>query len=115
MNGSYEPDICNDRYSLTRDFNLAPEKAFSAAIDQLYPHASGRQLISLFEGKVAHSTIVNWRAGRRGIPRWAIDRVRVELRQRFEPLDHALEHAKERLGLKAGALNLAKWKARKQP
>ena len=93
---------------------MKPATALNAAIDLLYPGASNRDLVTALRWNVDRTTLASWRSGRRGIPRWALDRVRSELRQRFEPIDRALEHAKERPGLSAGALNLARWRARKQ-
>jgi hypothetical protein len=97
------------------DLDLKPEKAFDQALRHLYPVASGRQLVTLFDNRAAHSTIVNWRAGRRNIPRWAIDLVRREWYARSAAIAYALDQIKERPGLKAGALNLAKWRARQKP
>jgi hypothetical protein len=90
---------------------LAPETAFDAALKWLFPDVSNKDIATRLQLRANRTTLANWRAGRRGIPRYALDRVRIELLQRFTPLNHALANAKERPGLKAGAKNLAKWRA----
>jgi hypothetical protein len=96
---------------MTRDSDTAPETAFSAAIEWLQPGASASDVVKRFGWRTDRTTVANWRSGRRRAPRWAIDAVRLELRTRYESLDRALAQIKERPGLQAGKINLAKYLA----
>jgi len=95
---------------------LKPVTPFAELIEVLAPGAGGRTIARLLKGKATRHAALNWKAGRRGTPKWALDMLADEIARRHEQERQVLERArqtKERPGLKAGALNLAKWRARK--
>jgi hypothetical protein len=96
---------------------LKRETLFSDAVEALQPGASGSAIAALLNNKVDRTTVANWRAGRRSAPQWAL-RVLADhhrsLASKHAALADQLYAQKERPGLKAGALNLARWRARKQ-
>jgi hypothetical protein len=100
------------------DLDPKPETAFSRAVNTLQPGASGHAIVALLDGKAKRTTALGWRAGRRHAPQWALQLLARKIRERslstLELANH-LDAQKERPGLKAGALNLAKWRARKRP
>lgn len=91
---------------------MALEKPFEMALHELWPDATGQDLVALFDGRVAVTTIANWRAGRRGIPPWAIDRLHQRIDERSAQAKRYLQHVVPGPGLKAGAINLARYRAR---
>ena len=91
---------------------MALEKPFELAIRALWPNATGQELVALFDGRAAVTTIANWRAGRRGIPAWAIDRLHQRIDERSAQAKRHLQHVAPGPGLKAGAINLARYRAR---
>lgn len=72
-----------------------------------------RDLVQLFDGRAAYTTILNWKAGRRNMPAWAIAR----LRQHWHSIDNAaradLDRIKPGPSQRAGAKNLAAYLARR--
>ena len=101
---------------LTRDFDLKPVTPLFELANILRPGATGKDLVELLDGRAERTQALHWRAGRRGTPTWALqllaDKIERDARERLEQANRARQ-AKERPGLKAGALNLAKWKARR--
>lgn len=91
---------------------MALENHFELAIRALWPNASGQDLVALFDGRVAVTTIANWRAGRRGIPSWAIDRLHQRIDEHSAQAKQYLQRVQPGPGLKAGAINLARYRAR---
>ena len=83
-------------------------------IEALAPGARGSRLVPLFDGKASQWRIANWRAGRRGYPRWAIEILRTKLQRRHALELEAISKMKEGPGLKAGARNLAEYLARRR-
>lgn len=71
-----------------------------------------RDLVQLFDSRAAYTTILNWKAGRRNMPAWAITR----LRQHWHAIDNAaradLDQIKQGPGQRASAINLARYRAR---
>jgi hypothetical protein len=68
-------------------------------------------LAALFADRADRTTILNWRAGRRNMPAWAIDRVRQRWLSIKQEGDADLGAMVPGPGLKAGARNLAIWRA----
>jgi len=102
--------------SHTRDFDLSPPTAFRRAVTTLNPNATGRDMVRMLDGKAKRTTALDWYAGRHHAPRWALERLAHEIQARANELAAIaaeVRQTKERPGLKAGALNLAKWRARK--
>jgi hypothetical protein len=95
--------------------DLKPVTTFARAVEALQPGAGGRSIVKLLDGKAKRHAILNWRAGRRQAPQWALQLLARKIRERAAELATVASEAhneKERLGLSAGALNLAKWRAR---
>jgi len=93
---------------------LALVTLFARAIETLQPGAGGRSIAKLLDGRVSRHCALNWKAGRRQAPKWALDILAAKIRAHTtNPLAIAaeLEATPERLGLKAGAINLARWRA----
>jgi len=97
---------------------LKPATLFAEAVEALQPGAGGRAIVKLLNGKAKRTSVLDWRSGRRQAPQWALrslaDQHRA-LANYHAALADQLDAQKERPGLSAGALNLAKWRARKQP
>ena len=95
---------------------MKPVTPFAELVYTLRPGATGKDLVELLDGRVERTCALHWRAGRRGAPQWALqllaDKIERDARERLERANR-LRQTKERPGLKAGALNLAKWRARK--
>src|SRR5216684_6338058 len=87
-------------------------KVYETTVDQalrwLVPDAHGRKLVALFDGRVTRATIANWRAGRRSIPQWAIDRIDQLTRER----SRAVTAIKPGPG--KSAIGFARWRARRE-
>ncbi len=95
-----------------------PVNDFQAAIEALKPNATGSDAAALLDNRVSRHVCLNWRAGRRRAPQWALQLLARKIRERAThatDLANHLDAQKERPGLKAGALNLAKWRARPKP
>lgn len=93
------------------------ETPFARAINALQPGAGGHAIVKLLDGKAKRTTALGWRAGRRHAPQWALQLLARKIQDRANQLTAIASEArneKERLGMSAGALNLAKWRARKQ-
>ena len=89
---------------------------FRRAVDVLQPGATGTQTAALLDNRISRNVACNWLAGRRQAPRWAFLMLASKIRERALPalaIAAELEQTKERLGLGAGPLNLARWKARR--
>jgi len=70
----------------------------------------------MLEGKAKRTTALDWFAGRHHAPQWALDLLARQIQDKASELAaiaHDVRQTKERPGLKAGALNLAKWRARR--
>ena len=94
---------------------MKPVTQFRQAVDLLLPNATGSQVAALLGNQVSRNACCNWLAGRRQPPQWALQLLASKIREQALPaieLAKQLDTQKERLGLKAGALNLAKWRAR---
>ena len=72
-----------------------------------------RDLKALFANRVASTTISNWRAGRRAMPAWAIDRIRQRWHQLESEARADLAQMKTGPGKKAGTRNIMAWNARR--
>src|SRR5216684_3006504 len=97
----YQQDL--DRKAVTR---------FARAVEALQPGAGGRSIAKLLDGRVTRHCALNWKAGRRRAPKWALDLLAAKIRaQAATPLAIAAEidRAKERPGMQAGAINLARY------
>jgi hypothetical protein len=93
---------------------------FKAGVDLLHPNATGRDLVTLLDGKAKRTAALNWYAGTRQPPQWACHLLASKINAHYRPLQAKLdaiatqlEQAPERPGLKAGAINLARWRARR--
>jgi hypothetical protein len=97
---------------------LSPEPRYvDQLIRGLIPVTTRRAILDLFEHKAPWETIRTWRKGHRAAPHWAIDMLERKARDRADQLQllvaGARQQKEKRPGLKAGALNLAKWRARR--
>jgi len=75
-------------------------------------------MAALLDNRAKRTTVLNWYAGIRQPPQWALQTLAIKIREQALPaieLAKQLDTQKERPGLKAGALNLAKWHARPKP
>jgi len=72
-----------------------------------------RDLKALFANRVASTTIINWRAGRRSMPQWAIDRLHDRWRQLESEARADLAQMKAGSGRKAGTRNIMAYNARR--
>ena len=72
-----------------------------------------RDLKALFANRVASTTIINWRAGRRAMPAWAIDRIRQRWHQLESEARADLASMKPGTGRKAGTRNIMAYNARR--
>ncbi len=91
-----------------------PRKAPQTNLDQWLITLKISDPVALFEGKASRSTIANWRAGRHLMPPWAVEIIAQKMQaylDRIERLVTELKNMPERPGRKAGAINLARWKA----
>ena len=98
-----------------QDFDRKDVTRFARAVEALQPGASGRSIAKLLDGRVTRHCALNWKAGRRQAPKWALDILAAKIRARtMMPLAIAAEidRAKERPGKQAGAINLAVYLAR---
>jgi hypothetical protein len=97
----------------TRDFTLAPLTPFAELAYALRPGATGKDLVELLDGRAERTLTLHWRAGRVHAPMWAIELLASQLERRHERERAIVNRArqKERPGLSAGALNLARWRA----
>lgn len=89
---------------------------FARAIEALEPGAGGRAISKLLDGRATRHAALNWKAGRRAAPKWALDLLAVKLRAKAaKPVTIAaeLERIPPRLGQRAGAKNLAEYLARR--
>lgn len=101
---------------MERDLDSKPVTVFSCAVDALHPGAGGRAIVRLLDGRAKRAAVLNWRAGRRQPPRWALQLLADKIQARANELAKVANEArneKERLGLSAGALNLRKYHATK--
>jgi len=100
------------------DLDSQPVTPFARALNILKPGAGGSDIVKILDGRAKRTATLNWRAGRRQPPRWALQLLARKIRERALPMLSAadtLDNEKERLGLSAGALNLARWKANRKP
>jgi len=98
-----------------QDFDLSPVTPFAAAIEHLHPGASGREVAALLDNRISRYVGCHWKAGRRQAPKWALDILAAKIQARADEsaaIADRLRAAPERPGLKAGAINLARWRAR---
>lgn len=91
---------------------MAPPTPFAELIDILKPGATGSDMVELLDGKAPRTRALDWKAGRYGPPAWAIDLLRTKLRQRHEKESVIAARVMPGPGLKAGAINLARYRAR---
>ena len=90
------------------------QSPFGEALELIAPGASGAELVDLFQGKVASTTIINWRHGRFPPPAWAFERVHQLSRERANAVVDLLAKNRRGPGRKAGARNLAEYLARRR-
>ncbi len=99
------------------DLAWLPADLFEEALSHFYPRGSNREALErFFQNKVTYKTIHSWRTGHRNIPRWALELLAARHRDRINVhrnIITCLEITKAGPGLKAGAVNLAAWKARR--
>lgn len=89
---------------------------FRRAIDALQVKTTGRDLVTLLDGRAKRTAALHWYAGRRAAPKWVLDLLAVKLRAKAtKPATIAaeLERLPPRLGQRAGAKNLAAYLARR--
>ncbi len=101
----------------TRNLDLKPVTPFRRYVDALQPGASGAQTAALLDYRISRHVACNWLAGRRQPPQWAAHMLARRIQAKADELAAIAAEAraqKERPGLRAGALNLAKWRARRQ-
>lgn len=91
---------------------MADITLFSRAIEALQPGASGRDMSALLDGKASRHAALNWKAGRCHAPQWALDILADKIEARFAIVLHQIKTAKPRPGKQAGAINLARYRAR---
>lgn len=82
---------------------MLAETPFAAALRML----GERDLVQLFDGRVNRTTIANWKAGRRGPPQWAIDRILARWEERDQTTRATIAKIEKGPGLSVGARNLA--------
>jgi hypothetical protein len=106
------------------DYRLNPKRLpnshyWRLGIAALIPHGAKRSALeSILDGRASVDAINNWRYGRTHAPRWANQLLAAKLRAQYagqHPLDIAdkLEQLPERIGMSAGARNLAEWRVKK--
>lgn len=83
-------------------------------LETLAPNARGRALADIFDGRASPERIMNWKAGRRGIPQWAADLLRDKLAQKHARELTIAAQIKTGPGKRAGAINLAEYLARRR-
>lgn len=89
---------------------------FARAVELLEPGAGGKAIVALLDGKANRTTALDWRSGRRRPPKWAFAILAAKLRAQTQmpwQLAMDLERLNERPGKKAGAANLAAYRARR--
>jgi hypothetical protein len=88
---------------------------FELALSPFCPRGTKRQTLEqFFHGRARWQTIHSWRTGRRNPPNWALTLLAEQHQARIgfhSEIVGRLRTHKERPGLKAGAKNLAKWRA----
>ena len=97
-----------------RDLDLAEPTIFRQAVEILKPGATGRDLIALLDGKAKRTTALDWLAGRAEAPQWALRLLAQKIEQDTAPrleIAARLKAAPERIGKRAGAINLARYRA----
>lgn len=87
--------------------------AFSQLVNALHPGATGRDLVSLLDGKAERTRVLHWAAGRRGTPQWAIDLLRAKLKRKHEHERAIANSLSAGPGKQAGTLNLLRYRARR--
>jgi hypothetical protein len=95
---------------------LTPLTAFSIAVEQLQPGATGSQIAALLDHRAKRTLVLEWKAGRCHPPAWALDLLASKLLTHGAAFTDVAERIKmipERPGLKAGARNLAEWRVKK--
>ena len=95
---------------------MADVPPFRQAVNALKPGASGSQAAALLANRVSREVANHWLAGRRHAPRWALQFLASQIRERIAELATVAEIAeqtKDRPGKKAGAFNLARWLAQR--
>lgn len=106
------------------NFDRLPDSHyFRLALAVLVPNGSPEAAFeALFDGRAKYDTISNWRYGRRHAPQWAnqllADKLEAKLAAPYQEgcaIAQRLRSIPERLGLSAGAKNLAAWHARRKP
>lgn len=107
--------VWNAPLGYAQNFNMSLATLFAEGVETLQPGATGRDLIALLDGRANRTTALDWKAGRRHAPRWAMqliaDKIRAEINAKIIVADK-LARSPDRPGLKAGAINLARYRAR---
>jgi hypothetical protein len=89
---------------------------FSRLVEYLKPGATGRDIVELLDGRPNRTTALHWKAGDWHAPKWALDLLAAKLTARVnreqEIVANLMRNHVERPGRKAGAKNLAAWRAR---
>ena len=87
---------------------------FRSAVESLKPGATGTDMVALLDGKVKRTTALEWKAGRKHAPQWALHLLAQKIERETAPrmdLAARLKAAPERIGKRAGAINLARYRA----
>lgn len=92
---------------------MAPCTPFARVADLLKPGASGRDIAELLDGKVTRLNALHWKAGRSKPPAWAVELLRAKLQRKHEHERAIVSELEIGPGLKAGAINLARYRARR--
>jgi hypothetical protein len=110
------PNVEQARPGHTPNFDSLPVTAFARGVEVLHPGASGSVIAELLEHRAKRTTVLQWKAGRRQAPQWAMDMLTDKIQARADAL-HAeaarIRKVPERIGLKAGARNLAAYLAKR--
>lgn len=100
---------------MAQNFEVAALTPFARALFELQPGATGRDAAALLDHRAKRTTVLQWIAGRAHAPRWALQILADKLTERAQtPLTIAAElrAMPDRPGLRAGAINLARYRAR---
>lgn len=101
---------------MQQNFDRSHVTLFAELVNALHPGAGGRTIAKLLDHRARRTAVLNWRAGRRGTPQWALDLLAAKLHARSTEHLAIVARAKQappRPSLKAGAANIRAWHARR--
>lgn len=84
---------------------------FDRLLSIVKPGATGKELLAFFQHRTTKQKICDYRKGRRWPPQWTLDIMRAELTRRHHEAEQIIRQIPVGVGRKAGAVNLARWKA----